>query len=129
MKTEIESQLSVFLATVNSVDHPYIQHRGGSPGFLHVLDDQTIAFAHFAGNRQFTTQGNLSETPKAHLLFNDHAQQRRTQAVLFNVIAWDVNCPQHIPPRFEAADVQAALAARDLRIAELEATDAAARRS
>ena len=71
LKAEIESQISVFLATLNSAGQPYIQHRGGPPGFLHVLDDQTIAFAHFAGNRQFTTQGNLSETPKAHHLLVD----------------------------------------------------------
>ncbi len=150
LKAEIESQISVFLATANSEGQPYIQHRGGPPGFLHVLDDKTIAFADFAGNRQFITQGNLSENPKAHLFLIDYAERRRIkiwgtaqvveddaalmaklmptgykarpeQVVLFNVTAWDVNCPQHIPQRFEAADVKAALAARDLRISELEA--------
>ena len=150
LKAEIESQISVFLATANSVGQPYIQHRGGPPGFLHVLDDKTIAFADFSGNRQFITQGNLSENPKAHLFLIDYAERRRIKiwgtaqvvegdaslmsklmpsgykarpehVVLFNVTAWDVNCPQHIPQRFEAADVKAALAARDLRISELEA--------
>ena len=150
LKVEIESQISVFLASASADGQPYIQHRGGPPGFLRVLDDTTIAFADFAGNRQFITQGNLSENPKAHLFLIDYAQQRRIkvwgtakvvegdavlmgrlmppgyrarpeQVVLFSVTAWDVNCPQHIPKRLEAADVAAALAARDRRIAELEA--------
>lgn len=150
LKAEIEAQTSVFLATANAQGQPYIQHRGGPAGFLQVLDARTIAFADFAGNRQYITQGNLAENPKAHLFLIDYAQQRRIklwgtarvvegdeallgrlmpqgyrarpeQVVLFTVIAWDVNCPQHIPQRFEAADVRAALETRDARIAELEA--------
>ena len=150
LKTEIEAQTSVFLATANAQGQPYIQHRGGPAGFLHVLDERTIAFADFAGNRQYITQGNLEENPKAHLFLIDYARRRRIkiwgeakvvegdgaligqlmprdyrarpeQVLLFTVTAWDVNCPQHIPQRFEAADVEAALALRDRRIAELEA--------
>ena len=150
LKAEIESQISVFLATANADGQPYIQHRGGPPGFLRVLDEKTIAFADFAGNRQFISQGNLSENPKAHLFLIDYEQQRRIkiwgtarvieadsaltarlmppgyrarpeQVVLFSVAAWDVNCPQHIPKRFEAADVMQALDERDRRIASLEA--------
>ena len=146
----IAAQTSAFLATVNADGQPYIQHRGGPPGFLHVLDAQTIGFADFAGNRQYITQGNLDEQPKAHLFLIDYAQRRRVkiwgeariveddaaliaqlvppdykarteQALLFTVKAWDANCPQHIPQRLEAADVAAALAARDRRIAALEA--------
>ncbi len=146
----IAAQTSVFLATVNADGQPYIQHRGGPPGFLHVLDAQTIGFADFSGNRQYITQGNLSERPKAHLFLIDYAQRRRVKiwgearivegddaltahlippdyqartehALLFSVKAWDANCPQHIPQRLEAADVANALAARDQRIAELEA--------
>jgi predicted pyridoxine 5'-phosphate oxidase superfamily flavin-nucleotide-binding protein len=146
----IRSQTSVFLATASAEGQPYIQHRGGPAGFLHVLDETTIAFADFAGNRQFITQGNLAENPKAHLFLIDYAQRRRVkiwgearivegdgaltaqlmpqayrargeQVVLFTVAAWDVNCPQHIPQRFEAADVAAALAERDQKIAELQA--------
>jgi predicted pyridoxine 5'-phosphate oxidase superfamily flavin-nucleotide-binding protein len=146
----IAAQTSVFLATVSAEGQPYIQHRGGPPGFLHVLDAQTIGFADFAGNRQYITQGNLAERPKAHLFLIDYAQRRRVklwgearivesddaltarlmppeykakseQTLLFTVKAWDANCPQHIPQRFEAADVASALAARDRRIAELEA--------
>ena len=149
LKSEIEAQISIFLATANAQGQPYVQHRGGPPGFLRVLDAKTIAFADFAGNRQFITQGNLSENSSAHLFLIDYLRQRRIkiwgtarvvegdpalmtklmpqgyrarpeQVVLFSVTAWDVNCPQHIPKRFEAADVQAALEERDRRIAYLE---------
>jgi predicted pyridoxine 5'-phosphate oxidase superfamily flavin-nucleotide-binding protein len=150
LKAEIEAQSSVFLATANALGQPYIQHRGGPAGFLKVLDEHTIGFADFAGNRQYITQGNLQDNPKAHLFLIDYQNRRRIkiwgtarviendaallqslkpanyrarleQAVLFTVSAWDVNCPQHIPQRFEAADVRAALETRDQRIAELQA--------
>jgi predicted pyridoxine 5'-phosphate oxidase superfamily flavin-nucleotide-binding protein len=146
----IEAQTSVFLATVNSEGQPYIQHRGGPAGFLKVLDDKTIGFADFVGNKQYITQGNLAENHKAHLFLIDFAHRQRIklwgearviegdaelmarlmphgykarpeQVILFTVSAWDANCPQHIPQRFEAADVVAALAERDKRIADLEA--------
>ena len=146
----IAAQTSVFLATANLEGQPYIQHRGGPAGFLRVVDDDTIGFADFAGNRQYITQGNLADNPKAQLFLIDYAHQRRVKiwgearvvegdaeltaklmpegykarperAILFTVAAWDSNCPQHIPRRFEAADVEALLAARDRRIAELEA--------
>lgn len=150
LKAEIEAQTSVFLATANAQGQPYIQHRGGPAGFLKVLDDHTIGLADFAGNRQYITQGNLEENAKAHLFLIDYANQRRIkiwgtarvvegdeallrrlmpagyrarpeQVMLFSVTAWDVNCPQHIPQRFEAADVRAAIENRDQRIATLEA--------
>jgi uncharacterized protein len=156
LKAEIEAQTSVFLATANGQGQPYIQHRGGPAGFLKVLDEHTIGFADFAGNRQYITQGNLEENPRAHLFLIDYANRRRIkiwgtarvvegddeltrrlmpadyrarpeQVLLFTVTAWDVNCPQHIPQRFEAADVQAAIEARDRRIAQLEAELAALR--
>jgi predicted pyridoxine 5'-phosphate oxidase superfamily flavin-nucleotide-binding protein len=146
----IERQTSVFLATVSAQGQPYIQHRGGPAGFLRVLDDATIGFADFAGNRQYITQGNLTDNPKAHLFLIDYAHKQRVkiwgearvvendealtaklmpqgykarpeQVILFTVSAWDANCPQHIPQRFEAADVAAALIERDRRIAALEA--------
>jgi predicted pyridoxine 5'-phosphate oxidase superfamily flavin-nucleotide-binding protein len=145
----IAAQTSVFLATANREGQPYMQHRGGPPGFLRMLDDKTIGFADFAGNRQYITQGNLAENPRAQLFLIDYAQRRRVkiwgkarivegdaeltarlmpagykarpeQVILFTVSAWDSNCPQHIPQRFEAADVAAALAERDKRIAALE---------
>ena len=146
----LAAQISVFLATVNAEGQPYIQHRGGPPGFLKTLDDKTIGFADFAGNRQYISLGNLADNPKAHLFMIDYAHRRRIKiwgearvvegdadlvarlmpegydarperAILFTVAAWDANCPQHIPQRFEAADVAAALEERDQRIAALEA--------
>ena len=146
----IAAQTSAYLATASADGQPYIQHRGGPAGFLKVVDDHTIGFADFVGNRQFITTGNLSDNPKAHLFLMDYANRKRIklwgearvvegdtdllaglmpagykarpeQVILFTVSAWDTNCPQHIPRRFEAAEVTAALAERDRRIAELEA--------
>jgi predicted pyridoxine 5'-phosphate oxidase superfamily flavin-nucleotide-binding protein len=146
----IQSQISVFFATANSQGQPYIQHRGGPAGFLHVLDERTIAFADFAGNRQYITQGNLADNAKAYLFLIDYRTRQRVklwgearvvegdadlmaklmppnyrarpeQVILFKVSAWDMNCPQHIPLRFDAAEVAAIVADRDKRIEELEA--------
>lgn len=146
----VAEQTSVFLATASVDGQPYIQHRGGPAGFLQVLDAHRIAFADFAGNRQYISSGNLAENPKAHLFLMDYAhrqrikiwgearvvegdmalteqlmpknyQARAEQVIIFTVKAWDANCPQHIPVRLEAKDVQRALDARDARILELEA--------
>ncbi len=146
----IAAQTSIFIATGNKEGQPYIQHRGGPPGFARVLDDQTIGFVDFAGNRQYITQGNLTDNPKAHVFLIDYARRQRVkiwgearvvegdaelmaalmpegykaraeQGILYTVTAWDANCPQHIPQRFDAADVAAALAERDQRIEALEA--------
>jgi predicted pyridoxine 5'-phosphate oxidase superfamily flavin-nucleotide-binding protein len=141
---------SLYLATTNAVGQPYIQHRGGPRGFLHVLDEQTLGFADFAGNKQYITLGNIQENVKAHVFLMDYAHRRRIKiwgelsavegdaelnsrlkpegykarverALLIKVKAWDVNCPQHIPVKIDAQDVAAALDQRDARIAELEA--------
>jgi predicted pyridoxine 5'-phosphate oxidase superfamily flavin-nucleotide-binding protein len=141
---------SFYLATANREGRPYIQHRGGPPGFLRVIDDQTLAFADFRGNRQYITTGNLSDNAQAFLFLMDYAHRQRIkiwgsarvidddpellarlkppeyraraeQVILFTVAAWDANCPQHIPQMFHADDVSRALADRDQRIAELEA--------
>lgn len=146
----VAAQRSAFLVTASAAGQPYVQHRGGPPGFLRVLDPRTIAFADFAGNRQYISLGNLAENPKVHLFLIDYAHRQRIKiwgearvieddpallarltpagyrgkperAIVIHVTAWDANCPQHIPQRLEAADVEAALAARDARIAELEA--------
>jgi predicted pyridoxine 5'-phosphate oxidase superfamily flavin-nucleotide-binding protein len=146
----IEAQTSIFLATVNAAGQPYIQHRGGPAGFLRVLNENTIGFVDFTGNRQYITQGNLADNPKVHLFLIDYAHRRRVkiwgearvvegngdltaklmpagykarpeQVILFTVSAWNENCAQHIPQRFEAADIAAALAERDTRIGALEA--------
>jgi uncharacterized protein len=145
----IEAQTSACLGTANAQGQPYIQHRGGPAGFLRVLDDQTIAFVDFVGNRQFITIGNLAENPKAHLFLIDYARQQRVkiwgearviegdealtarlmpqgyqaraaQVILLEVVAWDANCARHIPQRFDAADVAVSIAERDRRILELE---------
>ena len=146
----IEAQTSVFLATANGDGQPYVQHRGGPAGFLRVVDDTTLGFVDYAGNRQFITQGNLTDNAKALLFLIDYAHRQRVkiwgtarvlerdhelvaklmpegyrarpeQVILFTVSAWNANCAQHIPQRFEAADVAAALAERDKRIEMLEA--------
>jgi predicted pyridoxine 5'-phosphate oxidase superfamily flavin-nucleotide-binding protein len=164
-RTEIDDDLalflaaqdSIYLATASAEGQPYIQHRGGPKGFIRVLGNKTLAFADYSGNRQYITQGNLSENPKAHIFLMDYAHRRRVkiwgearvvdddpsllkslmpqgyrarpeQVILFTVSAWDTNCPQHIPQKFDAADVAAALASRDARIAELEAELAALKR-
>jgi uncharacterized protein len=157
-RTEIDEKLAGFLAETNSFflstasahGQPYIQHRGGPKGFVKIIDKNTIAFADYSGNRQYITQGNLSENPKAHIFVMDYTHRRRVkiwgearvveddpalttalmpkgykarpeQVILFRILAWDTNCPQHIPQKFDAADVAAALGSRDARIAELEA--------
>jgi len=161
-RTEIDDKLrgflaatdSFYLATASAEGQPYIQHRGGPKGFIKILDKNTIAFADYSGNRQYITQGNLSENPKANIFVMDYAHRRRVkiwgearvveddpaltqslmprgyrarpeQVILFRIAAWDTNCPQHIPQKFDAADVAAAIAQRDTRIAELEAELAA----
>ena len=73
----ISEQRSVFLATVNAEGQPYIQHRGGPPGFVRVLDEHTLAFVDFTGNRQYISSGNLLENPKAHLFLIDYRQRQR----------------------------------------------------
>ncbi|MBM2576224.1 pyridoxamine 5'-phosphate oxidase family protein [Jannaschia sp. Os4] len=138
---------SVVLASASADGQPYVQHRGGPPGFLRVLDDDRIGFADLAGNGQYVTAGNLSENPRVQILAIDYMRRRRVKiwgtaemsadpallarlspddasadrAVVVTVTAWDLNCPQHIPQRFEAGDVAAAVAERESRIAELEA--------
>jgi uncharacterized protein len=161
-RTEVDAQLTAFLADINNLyfatasadGQPYIQHRGGPKGFVKILDKNTLAFADYSGNRQYISQGNLSENHKAHLFLMDYAHRRRVkiwgearvvdddpallkslmpagykarpeQVILFKIAAWDTNCPQHIPQKFDAADVAAALATRDARIAELDAELAA----
>jgi predicted pyridoxine 5'-phosphate oxidase superfamily flavin-nucleotide-binding protein len=75
----IAAQTSVFLASANAEGQPYIQHRGGPPGFLRVIDEETIAFVDFAGNRQYITQGNLADNPRAYLFLIDYAHRRRVK--------------------------------------------------
>lgn len=147
---------SFYLATASAEGQPYIQHRGGPPGFLHVVGEHSLAFADFKGNRQFITTGNLAENPKAYIFLMDYAHRQRIkiwgtarvvegdtelekrlmpagyrarpeQVILFEVEAWDSNCPQHIPQMFHADDVRQAIDERDTKIALLEQELAALR--
>ncbi|MBL8814348.1 MAG: pyridoxamine 5'-phosphate oxidase family protein [Planctomycetaceae bacterium] len=139
-----------YLGTSNAEGQPYIQYRGGTAGFLKKVDDRTLGFADFGGNRQYITLGNLSENPKAFIFLMDYARSRRIKlwgkarvvdddpsllehlrdpsypgkverAILFEIEAWDVNCPQHIHKRFSQTQVAPVIEALQTRIAELEA--------
>lgn len=141
---------TAYLATSSAAGQPYTQHRGGPPGFLCILDERTIGFADFHGNRQYITSGNLIENDKAFLFIMDYEGRRRLklwgkarvvrndpelvakltiadydakveQAIVFTVEAWDVNCPQHIPQLFSAEDVARSVMQFQVRIRELEA--------
>jgi len=146
----IAAQTSFMFATASADGQPYIQHRGGPAGFLHVVDSKTLAFADFAGNKQYITQGNLAENAKAYIFIIDYLNRRRIklwgtarvvenepemlaklmpegyqargeQVIIFEVAVWDTNCPQHIPQKIDVADVVQVIAERDKRIMELEA--------
>ena len=144
---------TAFLATVSAAGAPYIQHRGGPKGFIRVLDDKTLGFADYAGNRQYITISNLTDNDRAYLFLLDFARRRRIKlwgrarvveddpallarladpgyrarperAILFTVEAWDVNCSQHITARFTEDEVAQATAPLLQRIAALEAENA-----
>ena len=160
-RTDVTPELAAFLAgvdtaylaTASAAGQPYAQHRGGPKGFIRVVDEATLGFADFTGNRQYVTTGNLSENSRAFLFLMDYAHRRRVklwgrarvveadaalaaqlmlpdyparpeQAILFQVDAWDVNCPQHIPQKLDAADVAAALHDLQARLDAAEAENA-----
>ena len=141
---------SFYIATASADGQPYIQHRGGPKGFLKVLDERTLGFADFAGNRQYISLGNLSENDRAQLFLMDYANRRRIKiwgrarvveddpalverlidraykarperAFVFEIEAWDVNCPQHITPRYTDAELVPVIQHLQQRIAVLEA--------
>lgn len=147
----IAQQRSFYMATVSETGWPYVQHRGGPRGFLKLLDDQTLAFADFAGNRQLISVGNLVHNDRVALILVDYAQRvrlkvlghlqvhdlagndalarklhsadykaRPQRAMTIRVAGFDWNCPQHIPVRIDAEDMQRAIDERDERIAALE---------
>jgi predicted pyridoxine 5'-phosphate oxidase superfamily flavin-nucleotide-binding protein len=143
---------SFYLGTADALGQPYIQHRGGPPGFLRMIDFRTLAFADFSGNRQYVTVGHLAANPKAFLFLMDYERRQRVKifgtaratddasvlrvvavdgydadverAIVFDVQGWTANCPQHIPRRFAEATVLRDSAALRARIAELEAENA-----
>ena len=140
---------SLYLGTANASGQPYIQHRGGPKGFLKILDDRTLALADFAGNAQYISLGNLSENNKAFIFLMDYPNRRRIKiwgeaefveddpellnslrdaeyqakperALVFRVLAWDVNCPQHIQSRFTEEEMSPVVRKLQNRVARLE---------
>ncbi|MDO8878317.1 MAG: pyridoxamine 5'-phosphate oxidase family protein [Pseudolabrys sp.] len=149
----IAEQDTAFLGTANAQGAPYIQHRGGPKGFIKLIDEHTLGFADYRGNRQYITLANLSENDRAYLFLLDPARRQRIKlwgrarvvendaalverlfdagykakperAILFTIEAWDVNCSQHIVTRFTEAEIEGALEKIQARIAELEAENA-----
>lgn len=147
-----------YLGTSNAEGQPYIQYRGGAPGFLKVVDEQTLGFADFGGNKQYITLGNLKDNPKAFIFLMDYAKGSRIKlwgtarvvegdqslndklsdpaypgrverAILFTVAAWDVNCHQHIHPRFSQRQIAPLIEKLESRIRELESELAKTRKS
>lgn len=140
---------SFYMATVTESGWPYVQHRGGPPGFLRVLDERTIGFADFRGNRQYVSVGSIGQDDRVALILVDYPHQRRLKllgrarltddaetlqaltvggyrarverGILITVEAFDWNCPQHLTPRFTAEEIAVAVAPLHARIAELEA--------
>jgi uncharacterized protein len=141
---------TAFLGSVSAAGAPYIQHRGGPRGFIKVVDEKTLGFADYRGNRQYITLGNLADNDRAFLfllnpatqqriklwgharvvendpdlitrLFDTGYQARPERAILFMIDAWDVNCSQHIAPRFTPAEIAEAASELRARIAALEA--------
>ena len=139
-----------YLGTANAEGQPYIQYRGGPPGFLKAIDERTLGFADFGGNQQYVTLGNLGENPKAFLFLMDYANQQRVKlwgtarvveddaelldrlrdpdypgkverAIVFTIEAWDINCPQHIHQRYAHRQIKPVIDGLKARIAELEA--------
>ena len=141
----IHAQRSFYMATVSETGWPYVQHRGGAPGFLRVVDAKTLTFTDLPGNRQFISVGNVANDDRVALILIDYAHRQRLKVLgrlsveestgagrtertmTIRVEAFDWNCPKYIPVRFEAEDVQRVLDERDRRIAELEAQLAALR--
>jgi uncharacterized protein len=146
----ISTVSTCYLATASAEGQPYVQHRGGPPGFLHVLDRTTLAFADFKGNQQFISTGNLAENARVHLFLMDYENRRRVklwgtaqivsddvalvarlfpagyrarveQVIVVKVAAWDMNCSQHIPLMFHAVDVAETVRTLQARITDLEA--------
>lgn len=153
LATFIAEQDTVFLATASAEGSPYIQHRGGPKGFIKVIDERTLGFADYRGNRQYITLANLSENDRAYLFLLDPARKQRIKlwgrarvvendpalvetlfdqgykakperAILFTIEAWDVNCSAHIVTRFTESEIGEALATVQAKIAELEAENA-----
>ena len=131
---------SFYMATVSETGWPYVQHRGGPPGFLQALDAHTLAFADLRGNRQLVTVGNLASQDRVALILVDYPARARLKLlahaeivapaaepelarrlapagnakierlVRLHVVGFDWNCPQNITPRYTQAEVEAYVA-------------------
>jgi uncharacterized protein len=146
----IAARDSFYLATVSETGWPYVQHRGGPPGFLRLIDERTLAFADFRGNRQYISLGNLTANDRAALILMDYPHRQRLKIyarievkephgelaarvllpdykakperiIVLHLQAFDWNCQQHITERFSAAELAPALAPLRQRLDELEA--------
>lgn len=134
----IQERDSFYMASVSETGWPYVQHRGGPAGFLRVLDQTTIGFADFQGNKQYVSTGNLMHDDRVSLILMDYPNRTRLKllghvrivgaedpivlekleipdyrarverGVLIDIAALDWNCPQHITPRFTVEEIQAA---------------------
>jgi predicted pyridoxine 5'-phosphate oxidase superfamily flavin-nucleotide-binding protein len=149
---------SFYLASVSQSGWPYVQHRGGPTGFLKVLDETTLGFADFRGNRQYISLGNVAADDRVALILMDYPNRARLKilahmesrdlstdpdlaerlslpgykgrperALILRLEAFDWNCPQHITPRFTAAEIQPAVAGLRERLSVLEAENQALR--
>ena len=145
----LEKMDMFYLGTASADGQPYIQHRGGPAGFLKVIDEKTLAFADFGGNRQYITLGNLSENPKAFIFLMDYPNRQRVKlwgtakvveddaalierlrdpeypgkverAIVFRLEAWDTNCHQHIQQRFTQQQIAPVIEKLQARVRKLE---------
>ena len=153
LETFIAERDSFYLATSSKDGQPYIQHRGGPKGFLKVLDERTLAFADYSGNKQYISIGNLAENDQAYIFLMDYPNRRRVKiwgrarvveddaellarlmpdgykarperVFVFTITAWDVNCPQHIVPRYDEDMVRQVTEKLTSRVSALEAENA-----
>ena len=149
----IAEQDTAFLGTASADGAPYIQHRGGPKGFIKVVDERTLGFADYRGNRQYITLGNLSENDRAFLFLIDFSRRQRIKlwgrarvvehdnalverlfdqgykarperVILFTIEAWDVNCSQHITARLSEAEIEHLFGTIQQRISALQAENA-----
>lgn len=146
----ISERDSFYLATVSETGWPYVQHRGGPPGFLKVLDDKTLAFADYVGNRQYFSLGNLSTDDRVSMILMDYPHRTRLKllgrmkavgldgeigtmiadegkglkpqrAMIFKLEAFDWNCPKYITPRYTDEEINSAFRPYQERLRDLEA--------
>ncbi|RKT32577.1 hypothetical protein BXY70_1925 [Roseovarius halotolerans] len=145
--TFLEARDGVFQATASETGWPYVQFRGGAPGFFRVIDPQTVAYADYRGNRQYISTGNLRTNPRVAIIAIDYPARKRLKlwgtaeisenagvmgllstpgappaerAIIIRVAAYDWNCPQHIPVRRTDAEHGGEILRLKARIEALE---------